>query len=575
MKWLKAMVLFLVFSATGVFSAPPTSEVVPVAKEYKVDGFLVTAPELGVEDPLVNVQSGWEVHNPITKTQKNVPPLSGVHPVDPIFIDIRGMPGLNYQKTYPNELGKTSLMMDNIIVKQTKLADGKITIPAGGIVYDSGYMGADAYMGNQRLLPDGKVAYVINRDVGITVASNVVLKLGVPVTIGDNVFRYMGSPGMGDMSQANIYIYTKEGMEWTHAGESPVGLPIGPKKTETGLEGGKAGWYGRPEQAKLPVGKVAAMGDFNQIFAWQKDVTATEIKATTIYSMDEWASTLALTKVFRGKVKAGQTIQAGDATVRVAAIDNTAGTVSVEILKGTAVASKKTLGFISAKERAEAVAAFPNSDLISDRMILEDRTNSVAVYLWPFTAVANGEAELIVYKDLLYFEDGKPIPMDANYIWDGTNCPQGHNHGFMMYNKDPIVLDANNRVTNGPAGYFKIVIDKISGDTVQFHLEDKAGAKSAVVEKKGNIDFMAGSGWAVSTTSWLTGAKVLEATYGQVDRLNKQVVELQEQLSKALQAAPPAPAATPAPARGVCGPSVIALLAVLPAVLYAARRRMG
>ena len=234
--------------------------------------------------------------------------------------------------------------------------------------------------------------------------------------------------------------------------------------------------------------------------------------------------------------------------------------------------SEKTLGPIT----AEMLAVFPNSDLLSDRLVFEDRKSDVVVYLWPFAKVAGGKAELLVYKDLVYLEDGKPIPWDANYLWDGINCPQGHNHGAMIYNKDAIVLDATNKVANGPAGYFKIVLDEVSGDTAKFHLEDKTGAKSPVFQKKGNIDFMAGSGWAVSTASWLTEMKTLEATYDQFDRVNKEVSDLKAQLAKATgQPAPAAPAATPTPTKGICGPTAIALLAVLPAMLYGFRRRTG
>ncbi len=50
----------------------------------------------------------------------------------------------------------------------------------------------------------------------------------------------------------------------------------------------------------------------------------------------------------------------------------------------------------------------------------------------------------------------------------------------MLANKDAITLDATNNVFVGPNQYFKIVIDKFDGKTVQaWHFEDPAGNKSA------------------------------------------------------------------------------------------------
>ncbi len=50
----------------------------------------------------------------------------------------------------------------------------------------------------------------------------------------------------------------------------------------------------------------------------------------------------------------------------------------------------------------------------------------------------------------------------------------------MLANKEAITLDATNNVFVGPDKYFKVVIDKFDGKTIQaWHFEDPQGNKSA------------------------------------------------------------------------------------------------
>jgi hypothetical protein len=64
----------------------------------------------------------------------------------------------------------------------------------------------------------------------------------------------------------------------------------------------------------------------------------------------------------------------------------------------------------------------------------------------------------------------------------------------MLENDEQIVLDAANNVFVGPNGYFKIVIDKFDGKTVQaWHLEDAEGNSSGnLVRRSGgkHIDLL-------------------------------------------------------------------------------------
>jgi hypothetical protein len=66
---------------------------------------------------------------------------------------------------------------------------------------------------------------------------------------------------------------------------------------------------------------------------------------------------------------------------------------------------------------------------------------------------------------------------------------------IILDNPNPIILDEENRVFNGPNGYFKIVVDDFDGEKINaWHLEDSAGTKTPNLAEypRNNLDVMAG-----------------------------------------------------------------------------------
>lgn len=539
-----SVLVLMLFSASAIFALEattvkpaPTIDGVATATEYRVstDGLRIYT-NLGLADPLVNVNGAWGIHQGITLKQSNVTPQAGKVPTNPVYISFNSLPGIPKKDS-------------NIMIRGSKVVDGKVIIPPDGVVYDEGYMGTGPWTkaGGATRNMFGTTYYMVNRETGITAASNVKLPRGVPVQVGDNVFLYKGAAGMGVQKEAVIYVITPSLDEWQHAGESPVLLPVGPAEG-TGVFGGKNGWYGRPEQMKLPADKVGAMGDFNQITALAKDVTLDLITASTIYSMAEFGQTWAKTKIYSGdtgirmtaagqvdtsaaygstvaKTPAGWTTKVDNFTVKVAAVDPASGgKVTVQILEGDKVVNQKVLGPIT----DESIGAVEATGWPQRNLVLEDMGRDILVYLDPKVRItAETGGQLYVFTDLIKMKNGGPTAFDARYIFHGVLCPQGHNHGAIMYNKDEIVLDAaNNKSYSGIAGHFKIVIDSIAGDVVTYHLEDSTGAKTITMVKKGNIDILGGNGWITHSGSMLSTTATLATTYDQLERINKELSDL-------------------------------------------------
>jgi hypothetical protein len=154
---------------------------------------------------------------------------------------------------------------------------------------------------------------------------------------------------------------------------------------------------------------------------------------------------------------------------------------------------------------------------------------SVQVSLDPGSDLMKGAATFYLAKDAVTFERGQPWPNDPRFLTRPDVC--GHCYQLnevILDNKDPIVLDADNPVYEGPEGYFKIVIDDFDGEAINaWHLEAKRQDSNGQWETKvtpnlaeyprKNIDVMLGVNG--TTESFLRRTVLDRLSYREIWRL--------------------------------------------------------
>ena len=137
---------------------------------------------------------------------------------------------------------------------------------------------------------------------------------------------------------------------------------------------------------------------------------------------------------------------------------------------------------------------------------------------------SEGDAAFHLAKGAVTYGRDKPWPNDTRFVVKPDVC--GHCYQLnevILTNSEPIVLDADNPVYEGPEGYFKIVIDDFDGEAVNFwHIEttykDKIYESPNLAEiKRNNIDVMLGVNGTVE--SFLRTSLLERLAYREVWRL--------------------------------------------------------
>jgi hypothetical protein len=217
---------------------------------------------------------------------------------------------------------------------------------------------------------------------------------------------------------------------------------------------------------------------------------------------------LADEKVFSGLASVGDEWKAGNRTVRLTAIDTTAGTAGIEVIEDGKPVLTKTLGPVR------------NELLIEDndaRKALVFEHDDVIGFLSPWPEpFKDGKANLKIYAKAFSLRYGDTYAGDARFAVYPVGCPTGHNFGFMLTNKDEIRIKPGEAV-KGPEGYFSIAVDRVDGDTVlAWHVEDRQGNRSANLGGPTitNVDLVLGQGRVAGQAILKdVGRQMLERTY--------------------------------------------------------------
>lgn len=490
---------------------------------------------------LIPPKDGWPLANPMAAADIAPPPFSlpterGVNPAY-----VAGLPGLHQGLETFDDFMRRSLKHDSVLIRQSRVENGEVVIPPGGLAYLEDSWGGEVALRGEKVPILGRTATYIDYDMTVVMQKDVTIPAGKAVAVGGTVYHYYASIGHEQMVNHTLHVRTISGLDWEWAFGSPAFSATEPN------------WWGNSFAQLYNQGKVREMGREALVFDWLAGVR-----------MDRM--TYAETEVFKGLAAPGDSWAMGAQTLRVAAVDEGAGTATVELVEGGAVVASKVLGPVLPDRLIEDHDA---------RKALVFSHGDVVAFLSPWPkGFEDGKVSLKVYDDAFSFDYGTDFARDPRFaVWPVT-CPTGHAFGFMLTNKQEIRLKPG-QSAEGPEGYFRIVVNAVEGDHVtSWHIEDRQGNRSADLggPQIANVDLVLGQGRVTGQSIHKDlGRALLARSYGTQVAL--------ETLAKAGGGVAPAPmAAAVVPA----GTPPALLLALAVAVLAAgavgyelARRRHG
>lgn len=412
---------------------------------------------------LASPKPGWPLAHPIATVDIAPPPFSlpterGVQPAY-----VAGLPGLPQARRMSDDFERNTLKYDGVFIRGSRVENGEVVIPPGGLAYLEDTWGGEVALRGERAPVLGRELTFVDYDMSIVVHRDVTIPAGGAVTVGGTVYHYYASVGHEQTANHTLHVKTIAGTDWEWAFGSPV------------LSSSQTAWWGDSFTQLYNQGKAREISRQQIVFDWLSGVRMDRM----VYAGEQ---------LFAGLAGDGESWKAGDREVRVAKIDEAAGTVTLEILANGAVTTTKTLGPIQPDLLIEDHDA-------RKALILEDGDIIAFLSPWP-EAFRDGKANLKVHGGVVALEYGADYAGDTRYsVWP-IGCPTGHAFGFMLTNKDEIRLKPGQSV-DGPEGYFKVVLGSLDGDAVTaWHIEDKAGNRSANLggPAAGNVDLVLGQG---------------------------------------------------------------------------------
>ncbi|VCU68645.1 hypothetical protein PIGHUM_00702 [Pigmentiphaga humi] len=412
---------------------------------------------------LTPARPGLPLAHPLADKPLAPPPLSSMadRPVKPAYV--AGLPGLPQYRMVSDDFGRKIPKFDGVFIRKSRVENGEVVIPPGGLYYHEDTWGGEVALRGEIVPVLGRMATYVDYDMSIEVQENVTIPAGGSAVVGGTVYHYYATVGHETMANHALHVKTIAGTDWEWAFGAPV------------LSANETNWWGNRFTQLYNQGQAREVSPQKLEFDWLSGIR-----------MDRLL--LAEQKVFAGLAAQGDSWQVGARTLRVAQVDEQAGTATLELLENGEVKNTRTVGPVKKELLIEDTAA-------RKALVFEDGDMVAFLSPWP-NAFEGGKANLKVYGkafSLRYGEDYAPDPRYASYP---VGCPTGHNFGFMLVNKEEIRLKPGASAT-GPEGYFKIVVDAIDGDKVTaWHVEDKDGARSINLggPEVASVDLVLGQG---------------------------------------------------------------------------------
>ncbi|MFG1465058.1 hypothetical protein V5F77_19415 [Xanthobacter sp. DSM 24535] len=501
---------------------------------------LLAGPALAADysTVLTPAKPGWPLAHPIASGEIAPPPFSlpSERGVNPAYVP--GLPGLPQGRAVTDDFGRKPLKYDAVFIRKSRVENGEVVIPPGGLAFMEDTWGGEVALRGEQVPVLGRLPTYVDYDMTIEVKENVTIPAGGSVVVGGQVYNYYATVGHEKMANHSLHVRTIAGTDWEWAFGAPE------------LSGTETSWWGNRFAQLYNQGQAREISGQKLVFDWISGVRMDRIL-------------LAEDKVFAGLAGAGESWPVGNRTVRVAAVDAAAGTVTLELLEGGAVKGSKTLGPVKADLLIEDTTA-------RKALVFEDGDMVAFLSPWP-TAFEGGKANLKVYGKAFSLSYGTDYARDPRFAVYPVGCPTGHNFGFLLVNKSEIRLKPGTSV-DGPEGYFKIAVDQVAGDAVTaWHVEDAQGNRSINLggPQVANVDLVLGQGRVAGQAILKdVGRAMLARSYATAARLETAALPADQktQAAAALPAAPPA-AASAAPQPHIVEAGISPALAIAVGIL--------
>ena len=147
-----------------------------------VPGSTQAAPDY--EKILTPARPDWPLAHPIATQDIPPPPFSLIadRPKDPAYV--AGLPGLPQGRIVTDDYGVNRPKFDGVFIKKSRVENGQIVIPAGGLVYLEDTFGGEVAMRGEPLPVLGRMPTYVDYDMSIVVEENVTIPAGQSVAVG-------------------------------------------------------------------------------------------------------------------------------------------------------------------------------------------------------------------------------------------------------------------------------------------------------------------------------------------------------------------------------------------------------
>ncbi|TPE47331.1 hypothetical protein [Amaricoccus solimangrovi] len=412
---------------------------------------------------LTPAKPGWPLAHPIATADIPTPPFSlpterGVKPAY-----VASLPGLPQGRKMTDDFGRETLKYDGVFIRGSRVENGEVVIPPGGLAYLEDTWGGEVALRGEKVPMLGRDVTYVDYDMSIVVKHDVTIPAGQAVAVGGTVYQYYATVGHEQMANNTLHVKTIAGTDWEWAFGSPV------------LSAGETGWWGDRFAQLYNQGQAREIKREAITFDWLSGVRMDRM----LYATDP---------LFAGLAGAGDSWKVGGRELRVAAVDETAGTVTLELLADSKVTVTRVLGPVQADRLIE-------DDTARKALVFEDGDMVAFLSPWP-KGFDGGKASLKVYGGAFALGYGADYARDPRFASWPVGCPTGHSFGYMLTNKDEIRLRPGEAYA-GPEGYFKVVVDAADGAAVTaWHVEDRDGNRSINLggPEVANVDLVLGQG---------------------------------------------------------------------------------
>ena len=412
-----------------------------------------------------------------------------------------GIPGLLADAELKNAAGAGRRGFEGVVVRQSRVAGAKATIPAGGLAYLAEVAPAAAPLEGARIGIGGAPRFLVDVEQTIVMRKGGTLPLGEPVVLGSSAIRFAAYLPLAGTASAGLAATSLAGYEWGRIGLGAFEISMT-----------QPSWHSKIFRDGLVQGRIEEISPAFVRLAW---LSATRTESIVV----------AETEVKGGLVKGGEEIPLdGGRRVKVTRVDP--GRVSLETPDGA-----KTLSIEGDPKRLV-------EDTEARKKLVSIGKDYAVVCLPALSDFGKGQAYVSVYAKLHTYRRGEALDGDTAWRVYPVAFPTGHVLGVYVVNDKAIDLSPEQASVKGPAGAFQLVTTWAGGALETFGFDDAKGGHGPRVAGKGrtSIDLVAGGGPTIESVLGRTGiAPPPDATPAAV--------------------APPAASAAPSPAPAPAAPS--------------------